>query len=295
MQVRKLGVVHPGEMGVSIAAAAKNGGAQVYWASRGRSAATAARAAHAGLEDAQTLEQLCEICEILISVCPPHAAETVAGEILRCNFSGIFVDANAISPQRAVHIGARMEKAGARFVDGGIVGPPAWQANTTWLYLAGREARKVAACFAAGPLQAVVMGDEAGKASAIKMCYAAWTKGSTALLSAVLATAQQLGVRQLLQEQWQREGRGLLEQAKQQIPKAARKAWRYAPEMEEISATFAAAGLPGEFHAAAAELYRRLAHCKDAAEVPGFDGLLAALCKSPSPCPLPASGERGQE
>jgi 3-hydroxyisobutyrate dehydrogenase-like beta-hydroxyacid dehydrogenase len=277
MQVLTLGVVHPGEMGVSMAVSAKNSGVRVLWASRGRSAATAERASKAGLEDVQRMEDLCQSCQIVISVCPPHAAESVSEDVLRHGFSGVFVDANAISPQRTRRIAARVEKAGARFVDGGIIGPPAWQANTTWLYLAGPAAGAVASCFCAGPLQTIVMAGEVGEASAIKMCYAAWTKGSTALLGAVLATAEQLGVRQVLQEQWTREGRKLVEQAKREIPKAARKAWRYAPEMEEISATFAAAGLPGDFHAAAAELYRRLAHCKDSPEAQALEAVLAAL------------------
>jgi 3-hydroxyisobutyrate dehydrogenase-like beta-hydroxyacid dehydrogenase len=59
MTPQQIGILHPGEMGISIAASAQNGGHQVAWASEGRSADTRARAAKFGLHDAQTLAKLC--------------------------------------------------------------------------------------------------------------------------------------------------------------------------------------------------------------------------------------------
>jgi 3-hydroxyisobutyrate dehydrogenase-like beta-hydroxyacid dehydrogenase len=277
MQKPKLGIVHPGNMGISIAASAQNSGYEVYWASEGRSSQTRERAEGFNLKDAGTLASLCQKCPILISVCPPHAAEDVADQVLARSFSGLYLDANAISPQRVVHIGEKLAAAGVSFVDGGIIGGPAWKPGQTWLYLSGERAQAVADCFSAGPLETSIIGTEIGKASALKMCYAAWTKGSTALLCAIVATAEGLGVWPKLQEQWDRDWPGFDKETIQRVRRVTAKAWRFAGEMEEIAATFAAAGLPDGFHAAAAEVYRRMAHLKDSAETPALEDVLAAL------------------
>src|SRR5215831_8246943 len=133
----KIGILHPGEMGISIAASAKNSGCDVYWASDGRRASTRQRVAKIGLIDARTLEALCDVCPIVMSVCPPHAAESLANSVLRAGFKGMFVEANAIAPQRTVQIGQALSRARIAFIDGGIIGLPAWKPHTTCLYLSG--------------------------------------------------------------------------------------------------------------------------------------------------------------
>jgi 3-hydroxyisobutyrate dehydrogenase-like beta-hydroxyacid dehydrogenase len=277
-----IGVLHPGQMGVSIAASAQNGGHTVLWASNGRSEHTRARAKKHGLVDAATLGDLCAASDVVICVCPPDAAEEVAHDVMACGFSGTYVDANAIAPQRAVRIGDAMQDAGVIFVDGSIVGPPAWKPNSTWLYLSGNEADAVAGLFTAGPAQAAVLGTDPGQASALKMCYAANTKGTTALLTAVLGAAEALGVREALEEQWRQDGSGLDESAPQRVRTVTAKAWRFAGEMDEIAATFEDAGLPRGFHAAAADIYRRLAGFKNAPETPPLDEVIAALSSRPA-------------
>ena len=276
----RIGILHPGNMGIFVAASAQNSGCEVYWVSKGRSDQTRERAERFNLRDAGTLSQLCETCSILISVCPPHAAEDVADQVLACGYTGLYVDANAISPQRAMRIGERMVTASVAFVDGGIVGGPSWQSGDTWLYLAGEQADLVAGCFSAGPLNAGIVGEAIGKASALKMCYAAWTKGSTALLSAILATADAFDVWENLRVQWDRDWPDFSERAVNRARRVTAKAWRFAGEMEEISSTFEAAGAPGEFHAGAAILYRRLAHLKDAPETPSLEEVLESITRA---------------
>jgi 3-hydroxyisobutyrate dehydrogenase-like beta-hydroxyacid dehydrogenase len=279
MQKAKLGIIHPGNMGISVAASAQNSNCEVYWASEGRGVQTRERAEKFALHDVGTMANLCQRCSVLVSVCPPHAAEIVAEKVLSHGFVGLYLDANAISPQRAVRIGERMTAAGVSFVDGGIVGEPAWEPNRTWLYLSGRDAEEVENCFSAGPLETTVLGEAPGKASALKMCYAAWTKGSTALLCAILATAEALDVWKELEQQWERDWPGFAQQAVTRVQRVTAKAWRFAGEMEEISATFAEAGLPEGFHAAAANLYRRIAHFKDAPSTPPVEEVLAVLAR----------------
>jgi len=277
MKPQRVGILHPGEMGISIAASAKNSGCEVFWASQGRSGATRERVAKIGLNEAATVADLCSKCAIIISVCPPHAAEDVANEVLHAGFQGLFVDANAIAPQRTIKIGDAMSKAGVAFVDGGIVGFPAWKPHTTCLYLSGPRLEEVAVCFSAGPLDTKILGNEIGKASALKMCYAANTKGTVALLAAIVATSETLGVREALFERWKHDDAALPGQVEKRIQANAPKAWRFVGEMEEISRTFREAGAPGEFHAGAADIYSRLAKFKDTRTPPTLEDILDAL------------------
>ena len=182
--MKQIGILHPGEMGVSIAASAMNSGHPVYWVSTNRSEQTRLRAEKNSLIELKSLAELCQICEVIISICPPHAAEEVARSVITEKFRGIYLDANAISPQRVRRLQQMMEENGIHFIDGSIIGGPAWKAGETFLYLSGKGAEVIRDCFQNGPLEIKIIGDEAGKASAIKMCYAAYSKGTTALLEA---------------------------------------------------------------------------------------------------------------
>lgn len=277
MEKQKIGVLHPGLMGICVAATVQNGGHDVYWASEGRSPQTRQRAETCKLGDAGSLAALCDTCTVLISVCPPHAAEEVAEQVLACAFEGVYLDVNAISPQRTIRIGEMMRAAGVEFVDGGIIGFPVRERGKTWLYLSGETAQQAAAYCSGGPLETTVVGPEIGKASALKMCYAAYTKGTTALLGAILATAEAMGVRGELETQWSRDWPDFGRQAGERVRSVTSKAWRFAGEMAEISATFRGAGLPGEFHAAAETIYRRIAGFKDAPAIPDLEEVLHAL------------------
>ena len=254
-------LLHPGAMGASVGAALRGNGHAVWWLPAGRSAASARRAEAAGLAAAETLAGALAEVGAVISVCPPHAAVDVARTVAAEGFAGLYIDANAIAPATAAHIA---DVVGAGFVDGGIIGPPAWRAGQARLYLAGNHAERVAAWFGGSPLDARPVH---GSASALKMCYAAYTKGSTALLLAIRALAARQGVSAALLEEWGISQPGLGERSERSAATAGAKAWRFEGEMREIAATFAAAGLPDGFHAAAAETYRRLAPLKDVGEV----------------------------
>lgn len=275
--MKKIGILHPGEMGISVAAATIHSGHEVYWVSQGRSEKTQSRAKEHKLINADSLTDLCQTCEIILSICPSHAAESVARSVVESGFHGLYLDANAIAPQRSIEIGQFLNDSGIRFVDGGIIGGPAWTPNTTCLYLSGEYSEEIASCFSMGPLQTRLTGKEIGKASALKMCYAAYSKGTTALLAAILATAEELGVREDLNKQWDIDDSGFSDQANQRVRRVTAKAWRFEGEMREISATFQKAGLPGEFHAAAAHVYHRMAEFKDTAEIPPLNEVIEAL------------------
>ena len=242
-------------MGAAVAALLRSGAHDVLWASHGRSDATVARAEEAGLRDAGSVRALAAACDVAISVCPPGAAADVARAM--AGFRGIYVDANAVSPATARAIGAAVDAAGATFVDGGIVGSPPREPGTTRLYLSGPSAAEVAALFAGTPLEAPVVSDRIGDASAVKMAYAAWTKGTAALVLAIRETARAQGVEDALVAEWARSLPDLADEHARALRSAGAKGWRWVAEMEEIAATFAAAGQPDGFHRAAAEMYRR--------------------------------------
>jgi 3-hydroxyisobutyrate dehydrogenase-like beta-hydroxyacid dehydrogenase len=251
--VTVVGLLHPGEMGTAVAGALRSRGETVVWASAGRSKATAERAERAGLEDAGDVAELCRRCEIVLSVCPPHAAVDVARAAR--GFSGIYVDANAISPDTARTIAGLQ----SRLVDGGIVGPPPHEAGTTRLYLSGGEARRIAELFACTSVDAKVISGEPGAASALKAAYAGWTKGSGALLLAIRALARAEGVEDRLLAEWHLSLPGLEERSAGAARSARAKGWRWIGEMDEIARTMAAQDLPTGFHEAAAEIFRRSA------------------------------------
>ena len=276
---KKIGILHPGEMGISIAASATNSGHQVQWASEGRSDKTRSRAEEHNLIEVESLSQLCQNSEVILSVCPPHAVEKVANDVVKHGFKGYFLDANAISPQRTAKIDQIMSTNNIRFIDGGIIGGPAWTPKQTQLYLSGKDAQVIADCFSSGPLETKIIGDEIGKASALKMCFAAYSKGTTALLAAILATAESLGVRDELYQQWTIDNADFVEQVEGRAKRVTAKAWRFEGEMLEIASTFQEAGLPNGFHQAAADIYHRISGFKNAEQTPTVDEVLAALLK----------------
>jgi 3-hydroxyisobutyrate dehydrogenase-like beta-hydroxyacid dehydrogenase len=276
MAKKIIAMLHPGEMGAAVGACLASAGHRVVWASAGRSAATRARAKAAGLEDVSTLARAVGDAEFVFSICPPHGALDLAAEIAGLEFDGLYVDGNAIAPDTAREVGARVEAAHARFVDGGILGPAPLKAGTTRFYLSGPKAKDVAALFKGSFVEAIALDGPVGAASALKVCYAAWNKGSIALLTAVRALAQHEEVDEALMEAWQHNVPEIAKRS-EIITTQARKAWRWIGEMDEIAGSFEAAGLPGGFHLAAADIYSRLEDFKDAAKPPSIGEILDAV------------------
>ena len=274
-----IGVLHPGEMGSVVAACARQAGARVVWTAAGRRSATRERAAAAGLEDVGSLRDLVAVSDVIVSVCPPEAALDVARDVAAAGFARMYVDGNAVSPATAREIAGVIEAAGATFIDGGIIGPPPRKRGTTRLYVSGAGAAQTKALFGDSALEVIVLDAPAGAASAVKMAYASWTKGTSALILSVRALAAIEGVEEALLAEWRTSQPQLLKRAEDAASGSAPKAWRFVGEMNEIAATFAAAGLPDGFHVAAAEIWRRLSSYKDA-QKPSVDDVVEVLAAS---------------
>jgi 3-hydroxyisobutyrate dehydrogenase-like beta-hydroxyacid dehydrogenase len=258
-----VGLLHPGEMGAAVGGRLVTAGHTVLWDPSGRSRATTGRALAAELTGVE-FGALVSRGSVIFSICPPHAALDVAREVAAAGFGGVYVDANAISVATAAQVSSVVTAGGAAYVDGGIIGPPPDGARAdssrTRLYLSGARAGEVRALFTRSALDARIADGPLYAASAVKMAYAAWTKGSGALLLACRALARAEGVERTLLAEWAMSQPGLEARSEGSAAAAAAKGWRWVAEMEEIAASMDAAGLPSGFHQAAAEIYDRAAH-----------------------------------
>ena len=258
-----VGVLHPGAMGAAVGSALRPRVGAVIWADAGRSHATAKRAELADLVAVPDVAAVARRSDVIISVCPPHAARAVAAEVAAAldgpgkeGHSPIYVDANAVSPATVRDIGDRL---GAdRVVDGAIIGPPAWERGHTVLWLSGPAAAEVAALFAGSPFDARVLGAELGTASALKACFALQSKAMRAIWLEMAAAARTYGVDDALRGELHRMGIDFAA-ALTAAGRGAEKAWRWVGEMDEAADAVAAVDLPDGFSRAAAEIYRRLA------------------------------------
>jgi 3-hydroxyisobutyrate dehydrogenase-like beta-hydroxyacid dehydrogenase len=250
-----VGLLHPGEMGAAVGRCLTDAGHRVLWASEGRGPDTAARARQAGLTDVRTPRRMAAEAEIILSVCPPHAALDVAWAVH--GFTGVYLDANAVAPGTASEVAQLITESGGRYVDGGIIGSPPVTNGTTRLYLSGAHAAEIHALFDGTALEPRIVPGADTSASAVKMAYASWTKGTLALLLAARALARAEGVEEALVAEWALSQPQLAGQFGRAARSGVTKGWRWVGEMEEIAQAMATAGLPDGFHQAAAEVFRR--------------------------------------
>ncbi len=258
-------ILHPGEMGISVAAAAVQSGHSVLWVSDGRSDKTKKRAESLKLKDVEKLSELAE-SDVIFSICPPQVAIETATSVSATNFKGLYVDANAGSPETKKLISEILNKNNIDFVDAGIVGPPANFEGSTRMYVSGERSEEVEDFFSNGLLDVRSIGSEIGKAASLKIAYGAWTKGSSALILAVRAMAKSSGVEKELIEEWKLSQPSAESLTLLSASLNSPKAWRFVSEMQEISKTFEAENIPSAFWEAAAEIYARLSKFKDFSE-----------------------------
>ncbi|MFE2175828.1 DUF1932 domain-containing protein [Kitasatospora sp. NPDC059462] len=251
-------------MGAAVAACAVSAGARVLWCPSGRSAATVRRAEQAGLEPVAELRELFHRAEVMLSLCPPAAAEDVARDVAQHGFTGIYVEGNAISPDRVQCIADLVGRSARAVVDGSVIGSPPVGAKHTRLFLSGPAdaTELVTELFSGTPVSTPVLGEEIGQASALKVSYTAYQKASRVLAALAYGVAQHHGVdRALLEVAGGRQGSYLAETG--YIAKTAARAWRWAPELEEAADTLRAAGLPDEVMRAVADTLRHWTDAKD--------------------------------
>jgi 3-hydroxyisobutyrate dehydrogenase-like beta-hydroxyacid dehydrogenase len=261
MAFKTVAILMPGEMGAAVGKAFHDGGLDVVTCLAERSAPTRERAAAAGFRDLPDFEALLSAAEIVLSIMPPeHASATadrVAGVMAASGLTPPYVDMNAVSPETARVMQAAIERAGAVYIDGGIVGNPPGRTTPTRFFVSGPEAGLLDGLDGLG-IDVRQCGPEIGRGVAVKMCYAAITKGTSALHTAVLIAAESLGVADELHQELATSVAQLYKRMENMVPKLPAVSARYVGEMNEIAKTMESAGVTANFHVGAAELYQLL-------------------------------------
>ncbi|MEX5711729.1 DUF1932 domain-containing protein [Parafrankia sp. FMc6] len=260
----RVALLHPGAMGAAVGQQAA-GKARVLWLPEGRSAATAARADAAGLQPASDMTALVHGADVVISLCPPQVADQIAADVLAAGFHhGLYLDANALTPERMAAVGNLFTETAVRVVDGSIIGPPPTRPETTRLYLAGapEDTAIVAGLFSGSDLDVLPISDRIGAASALKTAQAVFQKASRALAGLAHALADHYGVADVLTEEGRRYNRPILAEP-DFLPTVAARAWRWSPEMTEAATALHAAGLPDTMIRGAEEIFEAWAACRD--------------------------------
>lgn len=271
MKLQNIGVISPGDMGQAVAQTIKNSGYAVHTALDGRSERTRALARAAGLNDCGTMQKVIETCDVVLSILNPAAAvdnaRAAAAAMQATGRHCVFVDCNAVAPQTAHEIDAIIRAAGGECIDAGIIGPPPRGKAGMRMYVSGPQAALLAPLSSAG-IDIRVMGERIGDASAIKMCYASYTKGAVALGVEMLMAARRLGVDAALDRELQESLADnrlwILSRTTVMPPKAH----RWVPEMLEIARTFEGVSLTPRILLGAADMYEMIAQTPLGTESP---------------------------
>ena len=272
MRIETVAILSPGDMGHAVGRALREHGLRVISHLEGRSQRTRELARQAGIEDTGSLEELVSEADAVLSILVPAeasgVAESVAGAISATGADTMFADCNAVSPATAAAMCETITRAGGCYVDGGIIGgPPAPGAPRVRIYVSGERAAELSALDCDG-VAIMHMGGQVGRASAIKMCYAALTKGTSSLQLALLTTAKVLGVSDELAVEFASSQPAAFNAMNKGLPGLPSKAFRWIGEMEEIAATFDDAGVTPFFHKGAVEMYRLMSDTPFANETP---------------------------
>jgi 3-hydroxyisobutyrate dehydrogenase-like beta-hydroxyacid dehydrogenase len=266
-----IGVTSPGDMGQGVAMCIKALGFNVCMASDGRSPRTRALGEKAGLTDCGSLEKLVQTCDMVLSILDPGAAVTNARAVAAaCKSTGrkiIYVDCNAIAPQTMTEITDIMTAVGCTTLDAGIIGPPPRNGAKQRFYVSGPNA-EIMNRINSEQINVRVAGERIGDASAVKMCYAALTKGSIALGTELLIAARKLGVEKTLEAELKSSQTQLHDSVLSRSAGMAFKAYRWVPEMHEIAKTFEGAGMTPRIFQGAADLYAQIATTPQGKESP---------------------------
>ncbi len=262
MTIQNIGVVSPGDMGQAVAQTLKNSGFTVHTALDGRSARTKALARDAGLNDCGTMQNVVATCDVVLSILNPAAAvdnaRAAAAAMQATGRRCVFVDCNAVAPQTAHEIDAIIRAAGGECLDAGIIGPPPRGKASMRMYVSGPQAARLMPLSSAG-INIRVMSERIGDASAIKMCYASYTKGAVALGIEMLMAARRLGVDAALDRELQESAADNRQWVLSRTTVMPPKAYRWVPEMLEIAKTFEGAGMTPRILLGAADMYEMIA------------------------------------
>lgn len=272
MIFKTIAILSSGEMGGNVGGALAGEGYDIVTSLEGRSDSTRERATRLGFRDAGSLDGAVAAADLIFSILPPGRAVDQANSITaamgRTGHTPPYIDCNAVAPQTAHEIGTIIGNAGAEYIDAGIIGSPPGKnpSQPTRFFVSGPGAAKMAEFDGKG-ISIRQCGPDLGRASAIKMCYAGITKGTSALHATLLMAAEKLGVAEEVNQELEYSIGALYKRMGNMVPSLPAVADRYIGEMEEIAKTMGAVGLPTGFHEGSAELYELLTRSPYASEM----------------------------
>ena len=271
-KIRKIGITSIGDMGGQVAVRLKACGYEIFTSLEGRSKRTIALSAKAGVANCGSIEQLVATVDVIISVLDPaHAvtkARDVAAAIKSTGKKIMFVNGNAVAPRTAHEIDGIIRAAGGACVDGSILRVTTKQGKSELrLYVSGPEASALTQ-INDEILKIRVVGEKIGNASALKMCYGAFTKGALALGVELLLASHKLGVAEELAAEFEDTQPEVYKWILGRTVGMAPKAYRYVPEMLEVATTFEDAGMTRRMLEGAADMFEMLAKTPLASETP---------------------------
>ena len=254
-----IGIMGPGDMGHSVARVLTNAGFKVVTILNGRSKLSCIRAKRSNMLDLSDLKELVSVSDFILSIMPPEQALNFAKEITKvfevADKLPTFVDCNAISPDITLAMAKLVNNTGANFLNVGIIGPPPGRGVKTRFYASGVDVDALQ-FINQNEIRLVPLGEDIAKASAVKMCYAALTKGTMTLHASVLIVAELLGVSDEVQHEFRENQKFYWKAMNKQVSMLGCDAARWAGEMDQISATFSSVGITKNFHQGAADIFR---------------------------------------
>jgi len=204
-------------------------------------------AAELGLRPATGAAEALDRTPLVLSLVTADQAEAVARDYARLLSPGaLWCDLNSVAPETKRAAARAIEAAGGRYVDVAVLAPVEPARLDVPLLLAGASAGEAEALLRrAGFTDTRVVGDEVGRASAIKMIRSVMVKGVEALSAEMMLAAQAAGVTDevLASLDASEKARPWAERAAYNVERMVTHGARRAAEMEESAKTLAALGV----------------------------------------------------
>jgi len=261
LSIESVAILSPGDMGHAIGQLLKENELRVLTCLSGRSARTRELSEHAGMTDVPNLNELVEQSDVLMSVtiseAVPGLCREIADAVMATGTDLLFAECNAIAPELSREMETVLSGAGARYVDASIIGGPPRNGSSPRIYVSGDNAVEFEQLREFG-LDVRNLGAQLGRASGIKMCYAAMTKGTTALHAELLIAAEKMGLSEELMAEFSGSQPAVVSRMEGWMPTMPAKSRRWVSEMEEIEKTFSDLGMTPNIFKGVADMYRMI-------------------------------------
>jgi len=261
LAIESVAILSPGDMGHAIGQLLKENELRVLTCLMGRSNRTKQLSEQAGITDVPNMNDLVEQSDVLMSVtvseAVPGLCREIADAVKATGTDLLFAECNAIAPELSKEMEGVLKAGGARYVDASIIGGPPRNGSSPRVYASGDNASEFEQLRDFG-LDVRNLGPQLGRASGIKMCYAAMTKGTTALHTELLIAAEKMGLTKELMAEFSGGQQAAVTRMEGWIPSMPAKSRRWVSEMEEVEKTFNDLGLTPDIFKGVADMYRMI-------------------------------------